>query len=187
MTLRDVSFAEYEALLRWRGEKSVPRITYCEGTLELMTPSIFHELGKKALGRVLEAWADEVGIALEGAGSWTLKAKKEDRGAEPDECYFVMRPGRKIAGARHPDFAIEVVWTRGAIDKLDVYARLGVPEVWVLERGKLVFHVRRGDEWRSVRRSAALPALDPAHVEAAMREQTQTDAVRAIRALVRGK
>ncbi len=187
VTLRGVSFLEYETLLRWRGDSAVPRVTYLEGALELMTPSIFHELGKKTLARVIEAWSEEAGVSLEGAGSWTLKARKEDRGAEPDECYFVMRPGRNIATAKHPDFAIEVIWTRGAIDKLDVYRKLGVPEVWILEQGKLTFHVLRGTRWRTAKRSVKVPALDPAHVEAAMREATQSEAVRTIRALVRDR
>lgn len=187
VTLRGVSFTEYETMLRWRGESAVPRMTYLEGTLELMTPSIFHELGKKAFARVIEAWSEEVGIELEGAGSWTLKARKDERGAEPDECYFVMRPGRKIATAKHPDFAIEVIWTRGGLDKLDVYRKLGVPEVWMLERGKLTFHVLKGGVWKTAKRSAAVPSLDPSDVEAAMREETQVQAVRRIRELVRGK
>lgn len=186
VTLRGVSFKEYETMLRWRGDSATPRMTYLEGTLELMTPSIFHELGKKALARVIEAWSEEAVVPLEGARSWTLKARKDERGAEPDECYFVMRPGRSLTSAKHPDFAIEVIWTRGGIDKLEVYRKLGVPEVWILEKGKLTFHVLRGSAWRTTRRSVMVPTLDPSHVEAAMREPTQVEAVRRIRELMRG-
>lgn len=187
VVLHGVSWAEYETVLAMRGERSVPRITYCEGRLELMTPSRWHELGKKALARVIEAWSEEAGVVLEGVGSWTLKDPEAERGAEPDECYFVATPGRDLASLERPDFAIEVVWTRGAIDKLEVYRRLGVREVWIWERGALSFHVLRDEHWERSERSEILPALDPALVADAMTADTQLDAVRRIRAAARGR
>jgi Uma2 family endonuclease len=183
--LHGVSWAEYEAVLAMRGERSVPRITYCEGELELMTPSRWQELGKKALARVIEAWSDEAGIRLEGVGSWTLKERREERGAEPDECYFVASSDRDLSTLDRPDFAIEVVWTRGVIDKLDVYRRLGVGEVWIWESGALGFHVLVDGEWETRGRSAALPGLDPALIEDAMRQSTQADAIATIRTAMR--
>ncbi|HYQ02513.1 MAG TPA: Uma2 family endonuclease [Polyangiaceae bacterium] len=103
--LRDVSFRDYEALLEMRGERSVPRIAYSQGVVELMTPSRFHEKDKTRFARLLEAWAEEMGIQLEGIGSWTLKNSREERGAEPDECYTV---GRVVdSDDDRPDIAIE--------------------------------------------------------------------------------
>lgn len=89
--LHDVSFRAYESLLEMRGERSVPRIAYSKGVLELITPSRYHERDKTRFARLLEAWAEETGIQLEGVGSWTLKSGREERGAEPDECYTVGR------------------------------------------------------------------------------------------------
>ncbi|MDQ3037034.1 MAG: Uma2 family endonuclease [Myxococcota bacterium] len=187
VVLHGVTWAEYEAVLAMRGERSVPRITYCEGRLELMTPSRWHELGKKALARLIEAWSEEAGIVLEGIGSWTLKQEEEERGAEPDECYFVASPGRDLSALERPDFAIEVVWTRGAIDKLEVYRRLGVREVWIWEKGALSFHVLRGEAWERSERSELLPSLDPALIADAMTAETQSDAVRKLRAAMRAR
>src|SRR5947209_4563463 len=85
--LHGMSWQAYEALLAWRGESSGVRMTFLEGELELMTPSIDHEDCKKRLGRLVEAWGDEMGIVLEGAGSWTIKDPSVERGAEPAECY----------------------------------------------------------------------------------------------------
>lgn len=185
VSFHGVSWREYEAVLAMRGERSVPRITYCEGELELMTPSRWHELGKTALARVIEAWSEEAGIVLEGVGSWSLKDESEERGAEPDECYFVARPGRDLSELERPDFAIEVVWTRGAIDKLEVYRRLGVGEVWIWELGSLSFHILCGDSRESRPRSASLPTLDPAMIAAAMGKATQAEAIAAIRTAMR--
>lgn len=110
--LHGVSFSEYEALLQMRGDRSVPRITYLRGELELMTPSRYHENDKTRFARLLEAWAEETGTELEGVGSWTLKNSKEERGAEPDECYTVNRV--PMSDEDRPDLAIEVIWTAGA-------------------------------------------------------------------------
>lgn len=74
--LRGVSFREYEALLEMRGDRSVPRVTYLEGVLELMSPSRYHENDKKRFARLLEAWAEEMGIEIEGVGSWTLSVRE---------------------------------------------------------------------------------------------------------------
>jgi Uma2 family endonuclease len=186
--LRDVSFREYEALLAMRGERSVPRITYLHGVLELMSPSRRHETDKKKLARLVEAWGEEVGVKLEGFGSWTLKNSREERGAEPDECYVVNRllPEPEEDDRERPDFAIEVIWTSGGLDKLEVYRRLGVREVWIYERGALTFFLLRGDTYASSPRSELLPALDPELIVRCMAEPSQSDAVRALRSAVRG-
>jgi len=177
--LRDVSWREYEALLAMRGERSVPRITYLNGVLELMSPSRYHESDKKKFARLVEAWAEETGTFLEGVGSWTLKDSREDRGAEPDECYTLNR-----VPASHddrPDIAIEVIWTSGGIDKLEVYRKLRVREVWIYERGALRFFTLRVERYEEIARSELLPAFDHELVLRCMTEASQVDAVRALR------
>lgn len=84
-----------------------------------MTPSRDRERLKKTLARLLEAYAEEAGIELEGYGSWTLKAQDQERGIEPDECY-------SIGSSQKPDLALEVIWTTGGLDRLDIYRRLGI-------------------------------------------------------------
>ena len=182
--LRGVPWDEYQRLLALRGEASVPRMTYLHGLLEMMAPSKYHESDKKRLARLLEAWAEEVGIELEGYGSWTLESRTEERGAEPDECYAV---GRTIDDEDdRPDIAIEVVWTSGGIDKLEVYRKLGVREVWHYERGSLRFFALRDEVYAEIDRSEVLPACDPALLVRAMAEPSQSAAVRTLRASLRG-
>jgi Uma2 family endonuclease len=181
--LRGVSFREYEAVLAMRGESNVPRITYLEGVLELMTPSRYHQTEKKRLARLLECWADELGVRLEGIGSWTLKNSREERGAEPDECYMIDRV--PVNDEDRPDIAIEVVWTSGGIDKLAVYRKLNVREVWFYERGSLRFFVLRAESYAELPRSELLPGADPALFVRCMAEPTQTDALRALRDALR--
>lgn len=153
--LYDVCWEDYERLLAMRGERSVPRITYLEGTLELMSPSIDHEYIKTNIARILEAWALQRRVRLNGFGSWTLKRRRVKRGAEPDECY-VLGPARK----RKPDLAIEVVWTHGGLDKLEVYRRLGVGELWIWEHGRIDVYVLNDSQYVQATRSLLLPEMD---------------------------
>ena len=82
------------------------------------------------LGRLVEAWCLERGVDITPYGSWTHESKEGARGAEPDECYVL---GDDPAPLRC-DLAIEVVWSHGGIDKLQIYQKLGVREVWVWRR-----------------------------------------------------
>jgi Uma2 family endonuclease len=181
--LHGVGFREYEALLQMRGDRSVPRITYLQGELELMTPSRYHENDKKRFARLLEAWAEETETELEGMGSWTLKSSNEERGAEPDECYTVGRIPE--SDDDRPDLAIEVIWTKGGINKLEVYRKLGVREVWFYERGNLRFFSLRGEQYEPLTRSELLPGVDPELFMRCMVEPTQGAAVRAMRRALR--
>jgi Uma2 family endonuclease len=181
--LAGVGWKDYEAVLAMRGERSVPRVTYLEGVLELMSPSKHHENEKKKLARLFEAWAEESGTPVEGIGSWTLKDETQQRGAEPDECYTIDRVPESEDD--RPDLAIEVVWTRGGIDKLEVYSKLGVREVWYYESRTLRFFALRGESYEAVRRSELLPAFDAELVLRCMQEPSQTAAVAALRAAMR--
>jgi Uma2 family endonuclease len=175
---------DYERLLAMRGESSVPRITYLEGLIELMSPSQYHEIDKKRFARLIEAWAEEAGVDLEGYGSWTLKKKRAKRGAEADECYTV---NRRAGEHDRPDIAIEVIWTSGGIDKLEVYRKLGVREVWYYERGSLRFFALRGERghenYVEIPKSELLPLLPVELILTHMldAQQGQTAAVRALR------
>lgn len=179
-----VGWDGYEKLLEMRGERTVPRITYLNGVIELMSPSRYHETDKKRLARLVEAWSDIVGIELEGYGSWTLKDREQDCGAEPDECYMIRRIARDDDD--RPDIAIEVVWTSRGLDELEVYRKLGVREVWMYERGSLRFFAlprTDGDpHYNELGRSELVPSLPIDLLLECMKEQSQTAALRALRA-----
>ena len=180
--LHGIDWEGYESFLALRGEQSGTRVTYLNGELELMSPSINHELLKTTLGRLLEAYAEERGIELSGYGSWTVKSAKDKLGVEADECYVV---GLRDALPTIPDIAIEVVWTSGGIDKLEVYRGLRVPEVWFWQKSALQFFLLQDQGYLASARSRLLPDLDPALIARCMGESSQTQAVRALRAALR--
>ncbi len=178
-----VPWQDYEKLLSIRGERSGTRITYFNGEVELMTPSWDHESQKTQLARLIEAYAEERGVDLHGAGSWTIKQAAKERGIEPDECYVV---GAFETPPTIPDIAIEVVWTSGGLNKLAIYQGLEIPEVWFWENDVLNIHLLRADGYVENARSERLPGLDPALLARYMNVQNQTHAVRAFRAILRG-
>ncbi len=157
------------------------RMTYIEGTLELMTPSPLHELRKTTIARLLEVFALERDVPLTGYGSATFKREAKKRGLEPDECYVLGGPLRDA-----PDIAIEVVVTSGGVGKLPIYAALGVREVWFFEDDAFRLHQLEGGEYRPIESSALLPGLDLAVLVRFAVRDDQHQAVREYRDLLRG-
>jgi Uma2 family endonuclease len=176
--LHDVSWEDYERILEIRGDHSAPRITYLEGELEIMSPSRDHESIKGAIGRLVEVWCLEKDVEFSTLGSWTLKERREERGAEPDECYVFG----KVGGRARPDLAIEVVWTSGGINKLEVYRRLAVREVWTWRRGRIALHALRGDRYEPVEESEVLPGIDVEKLASFLDRPSTSEAIRAYRA-----
>jgi Uma2 family endonuclease len=157
VVLRGATWADYQRLLEIRGDRSVPRLTYLEGVLELMSPSRPHESIKSMIGCLVEGWCFETGVAISPYGSWTLESKATEVGVEPDECY-VLGDAEELP--ERPDLAIEVAWTRGAIDKLEVYRRLGVKEVWIWRKGTIEVFALRGADYERLESSELLAGLD---------------------------
>jgi Uma2 family endonuclease len=179
--MRGVSWETYRALDAARGEKATPRLTYDDGVLELLNPCRSHWYVETTAARLLELWAFERDLDLVGLGSTTWRSEPKKTGLEADECYFV---GPEREGP--PDIAIEVVWTGGGIDKLRVYARLGVREVWVWRKGRLTVHALRDDQYAPLTRSELLPDVDLDLLATLAAHPDQAHAVRAWRTFLRG-
>jgi Uma2 family endonuclease len=175
-----VPWAHYEAQLALRGEGASPRIAYLEGAMELMSPSKEHERIKAFIGRLIETYALERGVDLSPYGAWTLKAAPRQSGLEPDECYLVGDQTRDI-----PDLAIEVVWTSGGIDKLEIYRRLGVGEVWVWKESTITVHVLRENRYEQTAQSGLFPDLDVNLLAGFLQQPTVLQAVTAFREALR--
>jgi Uma2 family endonuclease len=182
VTLHGVSWEDYERILEIRGDKSAPRITYLEGELEIMSPSKDHEQIKSIIGRLLESWCIDRGIEVMPFGSWTLKGPKKDRGAEADECYVFGTEPRE-----RPHLAIEVEWSRRAINKLRVYEGLGVDEVWIWRKGIIQVYVFARGKFEQAERSRLLPDFDLELVASMLDYDTLTQAVRAFRKALEGR
>ncbi len=178
--LYGISWQRFLGVLAAKGESSAVRITYIDGTLELMSPSVSHEGIEKD---DLPARRNVRGRARRrSVGRWLVDTEERLKklGIEPDECDCIGKPPEAV-----PDLAIEVIWTSGGLDKLDVYRGLGVRDVWVYEDGKLDVYSLRGERYVRAARSKLLPDIDLARVAALASRPDQPVAIREFRAELR--
>ena len=119
-----------------------------------MSPSRRHEVSKKNIGRLLEVYFEETRTSFWGLGSTTFRKQEKKGGKEPDECYCIG------IEKEFPDLAIEVVFTSGGIDDLEVYKRLGVREVWFWQNNQFSVYSLQGNKYKQISKSELLPDLD---------------------------
>lgn len=195
VVLYNVAWSTYEALLAGTDSPGT-RFTYDRGTLEIMSPSEEHERTKKLIGRLIETLTEELEIPVRSAGSTTWKDEIREQGLEPDECYYVTseprvrgRPKIDLAVDPPPDLVVEVEVTARSIDKMPLYAALGVAEVWRYDGEHL--HVQRlQDDGTYARQpnSSELPQVPAAEFERFLAKRNDTDEttwIRSFRAWVR--
>lgn len=185
VVLRAMSWQDFEVLLAIRGDRPGVRMYYLDGEIELVSSTKIHEGRKKTLARLLEIWAMESDVALNGFGSWTLKHELREAGAEPDECYIIGDPAERDV----PDLAIEVEWSRATgLSKPEIYRRLGVRELWTLKSdGRLIVRILVRAEWVEHPRSKLFPRLDLAWLRSFLDIEPQSKAVRMLRDALRTK
>jgi Uma2 family endonuclease len=142
INLTGISWTTYEALLEESRDRRL-RMTYNRGNLEIMAPSPEHELSKTALGRFVETLAEELDVRIYPLGSTTFK-KPELSGAEPDECFYI-RMIEAVRGKKRldptdppPDLIVEIDVASSSKNRLQVYADLGVAEVWIYDGESLI-------------------------------------------------
>src|SRR4051812_38845131 len=172
IVLRGVGWDVYETLLHRLAGQPI-RLTYDRGDLELMAPSYDHEHFKKLLGRFVETVTEELEIPCASAGSMTLRRQIQDRGLEPDDCFYLasllLVTGKvpDLDTDPPPDLAIEVEISRGVLDRMGIYAALKVPEVWRFDGSTPSIAILQPDGtyvWG--RTIPGLPFLSSAEVEA---------------------
>ncbi|MCI0681200.1 MAG: Uma2 family endonuclease [Gemmataceae bacterium] len=164
--LEGVSWDEYESLLEQAGERPI-RFTYDDGKLEIMTLSYEHEWSSENIGWLIGLLALVLKMPFQPGGSTTMKRRLKKKGLEPDKCYWFqherrMRGKKKLDLATDPppDLAVEVDVTRSVIKRMNIYAALGVPEVWRLRRSRLLAYLRQANgTYKPSERSGLFPFL----------------------------
>lgn len=166
VTLHNVSWETYERLMRERGESRVPRFAYDRGELEIMSPSAEHESVAYFLELLVALFAEETGVNAYGVGSTTFNREDLERGFEPDACFYVQNEERIRGKPRvdldvdsPPNLVIEIDITSPSLNKLSIYARMGVPEIWRYDGGRVSIFVLREGEYAVVAESSILPPL----------------------------
>ena len=182
--MHGISWNHYELLLEMRGERPQPRMSYLDGELELMTTSRDHERLKCWIRALAEVYMLEARIPFSGYGSYTMKQAPKLAGAEADQCYLL---GRDQSESRWPDLAIEVNWTRGGINKLEIYRRLGVREVWFWENEVITVHALRDGAYVALPASEVVRGIDLKLVATFLDEPVMSDAIQNYRTALQSR
>ncbi|MBN3894525.1 MAG: Uma2 family endonuclease [Nostoc sp. NOS(2021)] len=171
LTLREISWAEFEAILEELGEHRAGRVAYYQGVLEIRMPSPEHEVDKELIGDMVKILLDELELDWESYGSATFKRclrraapTQMAAGVEPDTCFYIQN-ARQMIGKRRldlsvdlpPDLAIEIDVTSKT--QLSAYVALGVPELWCYGDGNLQVFVLNQKEYVEVETSPTFENL----------------------------
>jgi Uma2 family endonuclease len=195
--LQNISWETFEALLRDTGEDRGSRFAYDCGVLEIMTPLFEHENPKIQFDRLIFALAVELKTKIRSAGSTTLKRKPITKGIEPDTCYYIQNEPL-IRGKQEldlttdpaPDLAVEIDITSSSVNKLNIYAALGVAELWRYDGEVLKFYQLIESEYIEIKLSIAFPLISVSDMNRFIQQSKtmdEIDLVQSFRTWVQGK
>ena len=148
------TWKEFEVLETLLADSPGLRITYLDGSIEIMTLGEAHEQIKSLIGMFLEAYLIAMEIEFIPVGSATRRGEEKGTSFEPDESYYLY------VKKEQPDLAIEVILTSGNLRKLEKYRRFQIPEVWLWEDHQLQVYYLGTEGYDLVDRSQLLPKLD---------------------------
>lgn len=168
LLLPRVSWETYAQLVDGDEERRVPRLTYDRGVLEIVSPSPRHEQDAQTLILLIELVAGVRGVPVRQLGSTTFRRADLQRGFEADGSFYIQHEARMrharmldLATDPPPDLVIEMEVRRSSLDKLDLFASLGIPEIWRGWGERVVILDFDGSHYVEAPTSRALGLLTP--------------------------
>jgi len=162
--LYNVGWVTYEHLLAGFSDQSSPRITYDQGTLEIMTPLPDHERANRTIASIIDVLAEELILDVLDLGSTTFKREDLQRGFEPDSCFYFqnaaqMRSKKEIdlTVDPPPEIVVEVDIKSVSLNKLPIYAKIGVPEIWRYDGEKITIYKLSVENYIEIDNSIVFP------------------------------
>ena len=192
----DANWEEFNEILDELGEKRSSRIAYQNEQLQIMVPLPEHETNKCFLSDFIGILLEEYDIEFCPLGSTTFKSIKTLKGVEPDSCFYITHE-QQVRGKNRldlavdppPDIVVEVDITSRSHP--EIYAALGVPELWQYDRQEfLIQHLNLESRTYQARSESryfpGLPLAEilPQYLQRAKMEGRNTT-MRAFRAWVR--
>ncbi|QFS51963.1 Uma2 family endonuclease [Nostoc sphaeroides] len=197
VVLYNISWQKFENLLVDLGESCSARVAYDDGTLEIMTPLPEHEYYKEIIGDIIKDTADVLELDYECYGSTTWKRELKKAGIESDNCFYFQNEALIRGKLKFdlnqdppPDLALEIDVTSKSLDRFPIYARLGVPEIWSYDSGKIKIYQLQGEEYLERETSLVFPNLNIQEIPSLIKRYRMTGRRvfrQAIREWVRGQ
>jgi Uma2 family endonuclease len=161
-----VGWNEYEELLQTVGEASGLRISFDDGTLQIMTLSQRHEKYSTLIERMVDRLSSFLKVKVLFYGSATMRKEHKQKGVEPDACFYVQNA--PLVGTKDeidfnidppPDVVVEIDLHHDSISKFPIYAALGVPEFWRYDGNVLTIYHLSEEQYQPSEASQSLPLL----------------------------
>ena len=165
VVFRDIAWQDYQQLLKIFGDKRAATLIFDRGTLEITMPLEEHEFSARLIERLIIILAVELGLKIKTMGSTTLDRSDLNRGAEPDNAYYIQNQplvaGRTVDLATDPppDLVVEIDITHTDINKPGLYASMGVPEFWRYDGREWRIYQLENSEYLEVSVSPTFPIL----------------------------
>lgn len=163
LTISNVSWDEFEAILQELGETRSSRIAYSNHTLQIMVPLPEHERPKEAVSDIVKFLLKREKRRFESFGSTTFK-REGFAGVEPDACFYIANYQQMIRRRRleptdpPPDLAIESDVTSKTT--LGAYRAIAVPELWICANASLKIYLFQNGEYIESETSPTFPNVD---------------------------
>jgi len=162
---RDADWAFYQSVLNDDRDFS-KKIVFDGETVEMMTKSHEHESMSRFVHLIVVEVALALDVPIHSGGSTTLQREDLEKGLEPDECFWIAHAldmtGKKrldLGVDPPPDLVVEVDVTHAVVDRADVYAAMGIPELWQCRLGRFRASKLVDGKWVPTEYSLAFPAL----------------------------
>jgi Uma2 family endonuclease len=160
------TWEEYEELLDQVGEAAGLRISFNDGTLKVMSLSSEHEKYVRFIEGLIVAIKLRLRINIVSFGSATIRKRRKSKGNEPDACFYVQTAatiGNRIeldfSIDPPPDVVVEVDIHHDSTSNDEIYAALGVPEIWRYDEWAMSIYRLQDGEYVVADISQALPML----------------------------
>jgi Uma2 family endonuclease len=168
----------YQQILQALGDRRSARLNYDRGTLEITMPLEEHEFYSELIGRFIYFLVAEMSQKIKTMGSTTLGREDLDRGAEPDKAYYIQNHAKVVGKTVDlqrdppPDLVVEVDITHTDIDKLSLYARMGISEFWRYDGQVWRIYQLVDDQYQEVNISPTFPFVPKVKVDEIEAEKT---------------
>ena len=195
--IRNLDWKTYQAISKeYFTDRPAFMLAYDEGTLEIMAASRLHEKLSMLLAQIVHVLCEELNLTLSSDGSTTLDREDLNKGIEPDQCFYIFNEPRmrhrdqiELEKDPPPDLAIEVDITSKSINRLGIYAAIGVPEAWRYDGKNFeIRHLTTEGKYLLVAASKYFPTIPLAEIHGFLTRRHDMDSiawVREFRAWVR--
>ncbi len=164
VVLHNISWNAYKQITDTLQDETPAHFTFDRGKLEIMVLSLKHENLKKILAMLFERLSEALDIEIFAGGSTTFQREDLERGFEPDECYYVSnaelmrgKDSVNLSFDPPPDLTIEIDVKHSSLNRMSIFAAIGIPEVWRYDGDSLTIYLLRNGVYQTSETSSILP------------------------------